>query len=206
MIYMFYTVKKETLLTMKVKICGINDAVFAAEAVRLGVDYLGFIFEPSSPRFVTPEKAVEIVSSLDASLRRRVRLVGVFVRETPAEIIATMRRVGLDVVQLHRRATGEDVAALKAAGYEVWTLAGGAEGDGVLFDSSHGDGDTAFRTGGFKSILAGRIGVENVANALALKPDIIDVNSSIETQPGVKSTILLAAFLAEFVKHLKSDA
>ena len=191
---------------MKIKVCGINDAVFAAEAARLGVDYLGFIFEPSSPRFVTPEKAAEIVSSLDVSLRRRVRLVGVFVREIPAEIIATMRRVGLDVVQLHRRATGEDVAALKAAGYEVWTLAGGAEGDGVLFDSSHGDGDTAFRTGGFKSILAGRIGVENVANALALKPDIIDVNSSIETQPGVKSTILLAAFLAEFVKHLKSDA
>lgn len=204
---------------MKIKVCGINDAVFAAEASRLGVDYLGFIFEPSSPRFVTPEKARSICSSLEqrhkalvssASLRLCVEnnpvLVGVFVRETPAEIIATMRRVGLDVVQLHRRATGEDVAALKAAGYEVWTLAGGAEGDGVLFDSSHGDGDTAFRTGGFKSILAGRIGVENVANALALKPDIIDVNSSIETQPGVKSTILLAAFLAEFVKHLKSDA
>ena len=182
---------------MKIKVCGTNDAVFAAEAARLGVDYLGFIFEPSSPRFVTPEKAEEIVSSLDAPLRRRVRLVGVFVRETPAEIIATMRRVGLDVVQLHRRATGEDVAALKAAGYEVWTLAGGAEGDGVLFDSSHGDGETAFRTGGFKSILAGRIGVENVANALALKPDIIDVNSSIETAPGVKSTILLAGFLAK---------
>lgn len=191
---------------MKIKVCGTNDAVFAAEAVRLGVDYLGFIFEPSSPRYVTVEKASEIVSSLDASLRRRVRLVGVFVRETPDEITETMRRTGLDVVQLHRRATKEDVAALKAAGYEVWTLAGGAEGDGVLFDSSHGDGDTAFRTGGFKSILAGRIGVENVANALALKPDIIDVNSSIETQPGVKSTIQLAAFLAEFVKHLKSDA
>ena len=191
---------------MKIKVCGTNDAVFAAEASRLGVDYLGFIFEPSSPRYVTVEKAAEIVSSLDASLRRRVRLVGVFARETPAEIIATMRRVGLDVVQLHRRATGEDVAALKAAGYEVWTLAGGAEGDGVLFDSSHGDGDTAFRNGNYKSIIAGRIGVENVADALALKPDIIDVNSSIETAPGVKSTILLAAFLAEFVKHLKSDA
>ena len=226
---------------MKIKVCGINDAVFAAEASRLGVDYLGFIFEPSSPRFVTPEKARSICSSFEqrhkaldssASLGTRFArlgrfpmgrahpqgadtrlcvenkpvLVGVFVRETPAEIIATMRRVGLDVVQLHRRATGEDVAALKAAGYEVWTLAGGAEGDGVLFDSSHGDGDTAFRNGNYKSIIAGRIGVENVANALALKPDIIDVNSSIETQPGVKSTILLAAFLAEFVKHLKSDA
>ena len=194
---MFYMVKKETLISMKIKICGTNDAVFAAEAVRLGVDYLGFIFEPSSPRYVTVEKAAEIVSSLDASLRRRVRLVGVFVRETPAEIAEAMRRTGLDVVQLHRRATEEDVAALKAAGYEVWTLAGGAEGDGVLFDSSHGDGDTAFRKGNFKSIIAGRIGVENVADALALKPDIIDVNSSLETAPGVKSTILLAGFLAK---------
>ena len=182
---------------MKIKVCGTNDAVFAAEAVRLGVDYLGFIFEPSSPRYVTVEKASEIVSSLDASLRRRVRLVGVFVRETPAEIAVTMRRTGLDVVQLHRRAAKEDVAALKAAGYEVWTLACGAEGDGVLFDSSHGDGDTALRKGNFKSIIAGRIGVENVADALALKPDIIDVNSSLETAPGVKSTILLAGLLAK---------
>ena len=181
---------------MKIKVCGTNDAVFAAEAVRLGVDYLGFIFEPSSPRYVTVEKAAEIVASLDASLRRRVRLVGVFVRETPVEIAETMCRTGLDVVQLHRRATKEDVAALKAAGYEVWTLAGGAEGDGVLFDSSHGDGDTAFRKGNFKSIIAGRIGVENVADALALRPDIIDVNSSLETAPGVKSAILLAGFLA----------
>ena len=181
---------------MKIKVCGTNDAVFAAEAVRLGVDYLGFIFEPSSPRYVTVEKVTEILSSLDASLRRRVRLVGVFVRETPAEITETMRRAGLDVVQLHRRATEEDVSALKAAGYEVWTLAGGAEGDGVLFDSSHGDGDTAFRKGNNKSIIAGRIGVENVADALALNPDIIDVNSSLETAPGVKSTILLSAFLS----------
>ena len=181
---------------MKIKICGTNDSVFAVEAVRLGVDYLGFIFEPSSPRYVTVEKAAEIVSSLDRSLRRPVRLVGVFVCETPGEIVEAMRRAGLDVVQLHRRATEEDVAAIKAAGYEVWTLAGGAEGDGVLFDSSHGDGDTAFRKGNFKSIIAGHIGVENVAEALALKPDIIDVNSSLETAPGVKSTILLAAFLA----------
>ena len=50
---------------MKIKVCGMNDAVFAAEAVRLGVDYLGFIFDPSSPRFVTPEKARSICSSLE---------------------------------------------------------------------------------------------------------------------------------------------
>ena len=195
---------------MKIKVCGTNDAVFAAEAVRLGVDYLGFIFEPSSPRYVTVEKARSICSCLKQRhkafgssaplclcVENKPVLVGVFVRESPAQIIATMRRAGLDVVQLHRRASSEDVAALKHAGYEVWTLAGGAEGDGVLFDSSHGDGDTAFRNGNYKSIIAGRIGVENVADALALKPDIIDVNSTLETAPGVKSTILLSAFLSE---------
>ena len=182
---------------MKIKVCGIRDAAFAAEAAR-HVDYLGFIFEPSSPRYVTVEQAAAIAASLGDTVRRRVRLVGVFVRGTPDEIAATMHRAGLDVVQLHRRASAADVAALRAAGYEVWTLAGGAEGDGFLFDSSHGDGETAFRKGGYKSILAGRIGVENVAAARRLGPDVLDVNSSLETKPGVKDAGLLAEFLRAF--------
>ena len=190
----------------EVKVCGTNDSAFAAAAARLGVDYLGFIFEPSSPRHVTVGQAAEIAAALGAEARRRVRLVGVFVRGTPVEIAATMRRAGLDVVQLHRRATTADVAALKAAGYEVWTLAGGAEGDGVLFDSTHGDGETAFRQVDGKSIVAGRIGVENLADVLALGPDVVDVNSSLETAPGVKSANLLAAFLAEFTRQLEFHA
>ncbi len=188
---------------VKIKVCGVRDAAFAVAAAKLGVDYLGFIFEPSSPRHVTVGQAAEIAASLDAEARRRVRLVGVFVRGTPVEIAATMRRAGLDVVQLHRRATAADVAALKSAGYEVWTLAGGAEGDGVLFDSTHGDGETAFRQVDGKSIVAGRIGVENLADVLALGPDVVDVNSSLETAPGVKSANLLEAFLAEFTRQLK---
>lgn len=182
----------------EVKVCGTNDSAFAAAAARLGVDYLGFIFEPSSPRHVTVGQAAEIAASLDAEARRRVRLVGVFVRGTPVEIVAAMRRAGLDVVQLHRRATAADVAALKAAGYEVWTLAGGAEGDGVLFDSTHGDGETAFRQVDGKSIVAGRIGVENLADVLALGPDVVDVNSSLETAPGVKSIARLEEFMRAF--------
>lgn len=183
---------------VKIKVCGVRDAAFAVAAAKLGVDYLGFIFEPSSPRHVTVGQAAEIAASLDAEARRRVRLVGVFVRGTPVEIVAAMRRAGLDVVQLHRRATAADVAALKAAGYEVWTLAGGAEGDGVLFDSTHGDGETAFRQVDGKSIVAGRIGVENLADVLALGPDVVDVNSSLETAPGVKSVARLEEFMRAF--------
>ena len=185
----------------EIKICGINDASFALEAARLGVDYLGFIFEPSSPRCVDVMQAAVIASELRSTLVERAsrppkgipRIVGVFVRQTPAEILDIMDRAGLDVVQLHRRATPEDVAALRASGREIWTLAGGAPGDGVLFDSSHGDGESAFRRGAYKSILAGRLSAENAAEAVATGADVLDFNSSLETAPGQKSVSLLYA-------------
>lgn len=179
---------------MKLKVCGINEPHFAAEAERRGVDYLGFIFHPSSPRNVSVERAAEITATLTGKAKR----VGVFVRQSTEEILAVMKAAALDVVQLHRRASAEDVDKLKAAGYEVWTLAGGAEGDGVLFDSSHGDGETAFKKGAYKAILAGRIGRENLAEALQKEPDILDVNSSLESAPGVKEISRLTEFLAAF--------
>lgn len=179
---------------MKIKICGINDAEFALEAARLGVDYLGFIFEPSSPRFVTVEAAAKIAAALSAA-EHSVRLVGVFVSQTVDEIVEVMRKAGLDVVQLHRRASGKDVAELRAAGFEVWTLAGGALGDGALFDSSHGDGEKTFSRLPCKTILAGSIGPDNLVEAVLLKPDVIDVNSSLETSPGKKSVSLLKSFM-----------
>lgn len=187
---------------MKIKVCGVTDAKFAIAAANMGVDYLGFIFEPSSPRFVTPGEAAEISAALadvSGAAGRKVRLVGVFVSQTAGEILDVMREAALDVVQLHRRASEGDVAALKAAGYEVWTLAGGAQGDGVLFDSSHGDGERAFRRLECKTILAGRIGAGNLSEAVQLGPDVIDVNSSLETSPGRKSVHLLKEFLASVV-------
>ena len=192
----------------EVKICGINDAAFALEAARLGVDYLGFIFETSSPRCVDVMQAAVIASELRSTLGERAsrpfkvipRLVGVFVRQTPAEILDIMDRAGLDIVQLHRRATPEDVAALRASGREVWTLAGGAPGDGVLFDSSHGDGESAFRKGAYKSILAGRLSAENAAEAIATGADVLDFNSSLETSPGRKSIELLHSLISDCIE------
>ena len=184
----------------EIKVCGVSDPAFAAFAAGAGVDYLGFIFEPSSPRAVTAETAASIVGNgmgdARGGERNGWRGVGVFVRQSVPEIVETMRRTRLEVVQLHRRAKSDEVAALRAAGFEVWTLAGGARGDGVLFDSSHGDGDTAFARGPYKAILAGGIGASNVASAIALAPDVIDVNSSLETSPGIKSIALLREFMS----------
>ena len=178
----------------KLKVCGVNDVAFAAAAEARGVDYLGFIFAEGSPRRVTPDEAAAITARLSGAARR----VGVFVRETPDEIVRVMRHARLDVVQLHRRASAADVDALHAAGYEGWTLAGGAPGDAVLFDSSHGDGETAFRRGPWRTVLAGGVSAANVAAALSLRPDVIDVSGSLETSPGRKDVALLDEFVRAF--------
>lgn len=172
------------------KVCGVNDAAFAQEAERLGADYLGFIFAAESPRRVTVSDVVRI----RAGLMGHARCVGVFTTATVAEIRRTARACGLGIVQLHRRATAADVAALKAAGLEVWTLAGGAEGDAVLFDSSHGDGETQLRRGAFKTVLAGGVSAENLSTFRAQRPDVIDVSGSLESARGVKSVPRLQAF------------
>ena len=175
-----------------IKVCGVNDAAFAAEAERLGADYLGFIFAEGSPRRVTVPDVVQ----MRAGLAGRARCVGVFTTATVPEILRTMRACGLGIAQLHRRATAADVTALRREGLEVWTLAGGAAGDAVLFDSSHGDGETQLRRGAFKAVLAGGVSAANLSAFLAQRPDVLDVSGSLESARGVKSIARVRQFFA----------
>ena len=126
---------------------------------------------------------------------------GVHDRQHAGSSVAGM--CGLHIVQLHRRAKDAEVAMLKALGYEVWTLAGGAEGDALLFDSSHGDGERTLRKGPFKSVLAGGISAANIGAALASGADVIDVSGSLESSRGVKSIERLKEFFdaVEFAKR-----
>lgn len=190
-------------MTPRIKVCGVASAEFAAEAARRAVGYLGVIFAAKSPRRVSLETARAVAASARAAAANPPRIVGVFVEQTADEILELARSVPLDVVQLHRRASADDVVSLRAAGLEVWTLAGGAPGDGVLFDSSHGDGETEFRKGEYKAVVAGGISAANVGEALKLEPDVVDVNSSIETAPGVKSVEMLDSLLDEFKKAIE---
>ena len=192
------------------KICGITDGCFARAAAEGGVDYLGFIFASKSPRCVTPERAAEIVAAV-----RKVaspRMVGVFTPRPVLDILRVSDEVGFDVVQLHGRYAPADVAAVKASGREVWLLDDGGDpgatvADGILIDGVKGDrlGGTGERSdwsrvavvkaAGKKAILAGGLSVKNIADAYATGADVLDVNSSLETAPGVKSLDLLAPLL-----------
>lgn len=182
----------------QVKICGINDADFAIAAERLGADYLGLIFAEGSPRRITVEQAKAIVAGLSG----RASVVGVFTNASAAECRAVAEAVGFHIIQLHRRATAEDVDTLHAAGLEVWTLAGGAAGDAVLFDSSHGDGDAVLRPAGTaRTVLAGGISAADVAEALCSGADVVDASGSLETAPGKKSIAKLVEFMEEVARQ-----
>ena len=200
----------------KLKICGVRDGAFARRAEELGVDYLGFIFAGKSPRYVTPDAAAAIA----AALTGRAKRVGVFTTSTIEEILAISRTVPLDVVQLHSLDYGADeISWLKAAGLEVWQLGakdgaanvadfvnpreGAVVPDAVLLDGCAGTlcGGTGRRadwefasklaSAGVHVVLAGGLSAGNIGDAAATGCAVLDVNSSLEESPGVKSIALL---------------
>ena len=193
------------------KICGITDSAFARAAAEGGVDYLGFIFASGSPRGITPARAAEIVSAVRRG-RPIPRMVGVFTLRPVADVLCVADEVGFDVVQLHGRFSPVDVAAVKVTGREVWLLDDGGDpgvtaADGILIDGVKGNlvGGTGERSdwsrvsvvqaAGRKAILAGGLSAENIADAYATGTDVLDVNSSLEISPGVKSLELLVLLL-----------
>ena len=190
----------------EIKVCGIGDAAFARRAEMLGVDYLGFIFAAGSPRRISPERAASIVAELSG----RAKIAGVFTDAPVDAILDAARRVPLDVVQLHGSGYGtDDVARLKSAGLEVWRLNGLCGADALLLDGASADGRVGgtgqradwrraseLAAAGVRVVLAGGISAENVCEAAATGCAVVDVNSSLETSPGVKSAALLDAFFA----------
>ncbi len=82
---------------VRIKICGITNLEDALAAIEYGADAIGFVFQPKSPRSITPETAKKITSSIPPF----ITTVGVFVDEDRSLVEKIAEQVGLNVIQLH---------------------------------------------------------------------------------------------------------
>lgn len=188
----------------RIKICGITRLEDALAAADHGADFLGFVFAPSTPRFVEPEKVAEVTGVL-RDREKRPQFVGVFRDASPAYVREVAAVAGLDRVQLHGSETDEDLRAIGLPAIKTFRV-----GDTLPDTTSHASADWFLfdtyeerRAGGTGRrfdwsllsmyarskpfFLAGGMNADNVAAAISLvRPNGIDVSSGVESEPGVK--------------------
>ncbi|MFO7693833.1 MAG: phosphoribosylanthranilate isomerase [Vicinamibacterales bacterium] len=196
----------------RIKVCGITRVDDALRAAALGVDALGFVFWPKSPRFLSPRAAAAIAAALPPF----VATVGVFVDQPLDEIRAIAAEVGLSAVQLHGdepagmwtrvpgrciRAVGAvdglDAAEIAAWPAAVWPLLDAHDPDRRGGTGRTIDWDLAARVARARRIiLAGGLDAFNIRDAIArVGPFAVDVSSGVEREPGVKDAARLRAFV-----------
>ncbi len=83
---------------MQVKVCGITDIGQAQVLDALGLHYIGFIFYPSSKRYVLNHLSLTDLHDFKTT---KAKKVGVFVNESLETLLNIVKAAGLDVVQLH---------------------------------------------------------------------------------------------------------
>lgn len=201
----------------RVKICGITDSEDASLAIKHGADELGFNFYDKSPRYVSPEKAGEIIRKLP----RDITKIGVFVNESVERICEVVSIAGLDAVQLHGDERHDFVANLnRRLGLNIikaFRVKDGIEFEQVnkfeshyiLLDSystdEYGGSGQRFDWAFVEAIsvllpqtyLAGGLTPENVGEAIRkVRPYAVDVCSRIESEPGKKDEDKLRRFIA----------
>jgi phosphoribosylanthranilate isomerase len=191
-----------------IKFCGMTRSQDVATAIELGVDAIGFVLWPGSPRHIALDRAAGIIATMPAA----VTVVGVFVRPS-SDDIARAVDAGVRVAQIH----AGDASAAAGVGCEVWMAASLNDDDltppveqerTVLLDAHdperHGgtgrtiDWSRAAHVAARRRVmLAGGLTPANVAAAVRdVRPYGVDVASGIEDTPGIKNALAMQAFVA----------
>ncbi len=198
----------------RVKICGftrVDEAVYAANS---GVDAIGLVFYPSSPRHVSIEQAAKIVTALPAF----TTVVALFVDEEESMINQVLSHVTIDCIQFHGQ---EDPQAcslynkpyIKAVSMQKPTKIKEIanhykDASALLLDAYHPqikggigerfDWNLIPKHCQLPIILAGGLTPENVKQAIkTVNPYALDVSSGVEIKKGIKERDKITAFIKE---------
>ncbi len=194
---------------VKLKVCGITSLEDALAAIECGAEFLGFNFYRKSPRYISPEAARTIITQLPSN----VTAVGIFVNEAqPEDVSEILGLSGAKLAQLHGD-EGADYCAVVGAERVIKALRVGEGFDvqqvlnypawAILLDAFDknlygGTGKTANWEVAREAakltrlFLAGGLSPENIAEAIqAVQPFAVDVNSGVESAPGVKDAAKL---------------
>ncbi len=203
---------------IRIKVCGLTTLVDAEAADAAGADYLGFIFYPKSPRYVSLAQFQAMAPRLPPRQK-----IAVSVAPSVDELRA-WADAGFDAFQVHfpvatpmavlgkwAEAVGRGRLwiAPKMPPGTAFPFEVALHADTILWDtfSADGYGGTG-KTGdwaGFRAandehpkvtwILAGGLSPGNVGAALsATGAKVLDVNTGVEAAPGVKDPGKLTAF------------
>ncbi len=196
----------------RVKICGFTQVQDAVAAANLGVDAIGLVFYPPSPRNVSINKAAEIVKALPAF----VTVVALFVDEQEAKVREVLKRVSIDCIQFHGDESA-DACGIYNKPYmkairvkpelDIMEIANQyQDASALLLDAYHPgikggsgsqfDWDLIPQHCALPIILAGGLQAENAKQAVEIvKPYALDVSSGVESSKGVKDVAKMAAFI-----------
>lgn len=198
---------------VKVKICGITNLEDALASLFYGADAIGFVFYKKSPRYISPEKAGNISRILPKGIFR----AGVFVNEKENVVKKIAKLCGLNMLQFHGQESPEYCRKFK--GYKIIKAfrigrkinlddLNGYKTFAYLFDayskSKSGGTGKKFNWNLLKQIvkikhpvfLSGGLTCGNVSKAIKLlKPDWVDVSSSLESKPGKKDHKKIQKFI-----------
>ena len=196
----------------RVKICGITRTEDALHAAAEGVDAIGLVFYPKSPRFVNSAQAAEISKNLPAF----VTSVALFKDADAKEVSQVLNEVPIDLLQFHGSESAEFCRQFGKPYIKALGMAGESsvpkrveeyhDARGLLLDG-HAPGAAGGMGQSFEwnmipadldypLILAGGLDVNNVAEAIqTVQPYAVDISSGVESEKGIKDAALVTAFM-----------
>jgi phosphoribosylanthranilate isomerase len=208
---------------MRIKVCGMTKAAQVKELDELGAEFAGFIFYPKSPRYVFKQMPAEEIKKIKGHINK----VGVFVNETPEELLRIVDNCGLYLVQLHGDETprycekiSNYISVIKAFRINnddniEWKIKNYVDTvDMFMFDTgteAYGGSGKKFDWEKLKNLninkpffLSGGIGAEdaealqNFSNYPVAKDLFaVDINSKFEILPGIKDITLISQFVKQ---------